>query len=69
MVVLKLICDVTRLWRNLDAPREFSAYATARKCRVKPSTPKYLADNESGDIYLPSLDVLLYIVLHDKKVA
>ena len=26
---LKLICDVTRLWRNLAAPRKFSAYGTA----------------------------------------
>jgi len=31
MVVLKLICDVTRLWRNLAPPREFSAYATGRE--------------------------------------
>jgi len=30
VVVLKLICDVTRLWRNLIPPREFSAYATGR---------------------------------------
>jgi len=28
MVVLKLICDVTRFWRNLAPSREFSAYAT-----------------------------------------
>ena len=27
---LKLICDVTRLWRNLPPPQKFSSYATAR---------------------------------------
>ena len=28
---LKLISDVTRLWRNLDPPRKFSAYTTGRR--------------------------------------
>jgi len=28
MVVRKLVCDVTQLWRNLPPPQKFSAYAT-----------------------------------------
>ena len=28
MVILKLICDVTQLWRNLGPPRDISAYVT-----------------------------------------
>ena len=32
---LKLICDVTRLWRNFAPPRKFSAYATAYNHAMK----------------------------------